>query len=144
MRFLKTRPVGNHLDRNRAGKKVRSVPRVFKAMPTSYRSQRGGHALGDWPAPGDLALKAANTIETTAERTGNRGPIAAVEPVTTRIRRRRPKRPEVEQPVPDAVAPSEASRLAEPEPVFPTLPQPNYRQFVRRPKRQDARQMSMF
>ena len=106
------------------------------------------------------ALKAANTIEATAERTGNRGPIAAVEPVTTRIRRRMPKRPEAEAPAAaddtaaaaealaaathESVAALEAPRPPEPEPIFPTLPQPNYREFVRRPKRHDARQLSMF
>src|SRR5581483_6359503 len=103
---------------------------------------------------------AANTIEATAERTETRGPVAAVEPVTTRIRRRMPKRPEAEQPAgredtaapAEAVAPAipepitlpEAPRLPEPEPVFPTLPQPSYRDNVRRPKRHDARQLSMF
>jgi N12 class adenine-specific DNA methylase len=104
------------------------------------------------------ALKAANTIEATAERTGNRGPIAAVEPVTTRIRRRRPKQPQAEQPaaseeiavpvettaVPEPAAATELPHLPEPEPVFPTLPQPSYREFVRRPKKHDARQLSMF
>jgi hypothetical protein len=106
------------------------------------------------------SLKAANTIEGTAERSGTRGPMAAVEPVTTRIHRRRPKRPEPEQPsapdetvapietvvpaIVEPVEPAEAPRPPEPEPVFPTLPQPSYRQLVRRPKRHDARQLSFF
>jgi N12 class adenine-specific DNA methylase len=106
------------------------------------------------------SLKAANTIEATAERTGARGPIAAVEPVTTRIHRRRPKRVEPEQPatseelaapaeavaqaVPEAAPPPEPPHPPETEPVFPTLPQPSYRDFVRRPKRRDARQLSFF
>ncbi|HWB12727.1 MAG TPA: DEAD/DEAH box helicase family protein [Pirellulales bacterium] len=99
------------------------------------------------------ALKAGNSIEATTERTGNRGPIVAVEPVTTRIHRRRPKRSEPEQPAAaeavaaattDPIPPPEALRPPEPEPVFPTLPQPSYRDFVRRPKRRDARQLSFF
>jgi hypothetical protein len=106
------------------------------------------------------ALKAANTIDAAAERTGSRGPIAAVEPVTTRIRRRRPKRPEAEQPaaseepaapveavapaIPEPASPPEPARPPETEPIFPTLPEPTYREFVRRRKGHDARQMSMF
>ncbi|HVX12067.1 MAG TPA: DEAD/DEAH box helicase family protein [Pirellulales bacterium] len=106
------------------------------------------------------ALKAANTIDATAERTGTRGPIAAVEPVTTRIRHRMPKRPEAEQPttteeaaapaeavapaVPEPITLPEATHPPDPEPIFPTMPQPTYRDFVRRRKQHDARQLSMF
>ncbi|MGH7193466.1 MAG: hypothetical protein ACREJM_08025, partial [Candidatus Saccharimonadales bacterium] len=111
------------------------------------------------------SLKAVNTIAATAERAETRGPITAVEPVTTRIRRRMPKRPEAEQPfveepaaseesvaATEAVAPATTESVAapevphslEPEPVFPALPQTSYRQFVRRTKRRDARQLSFF
>jgi len=38
----------------------------------------------------------------------------------------------------------DAPRPPDPEPAFPTLPQPSYRDFVRRTKRRDARQLSFF
>ena len=101
------------------------------------------------------ALKAANTIEAPAQRSETRT-IAAVEPVTTRIRRRMPKLPEAEpvteepavgpEPVvaaePQSSTPPPASPQSEPaRPVFTT---PQYRDFVRRPKKHDARQLSFF
>ncbi|HVX09894.1 MAG TPA: DEAD/DEAH box helicase family protein [Pirellulales bacterium] len=113
---------------------------------------------GDEPLPKshELAeqiksLKAANTIEAPAQRSESRT-LAAVEPVTTRIRRRMPKLPESE-PVAEE-APSEAALAettppaippaAQPEPARPVFTTPQYRDFVRRPKKHDARQLSMF
>lgn len=108
------------------------------------------------------SLKAANTIEATATRAESRGPITAVEPVTTRIRKRIPKSPLL-APASDET-PATVEKPAEPEPttivveqpamveamlpfnepVFAELAQSPQWRTVARPKRRLERQLSMF
>jgi N12 class adenine-specific DNA methylase/predicted RNA methylase len=111
------------------------------------------------------ALKAAHTIDAAPERTATRR-IAAEEPVTARIRRRRepaevalpPAEPEPASPPPE-MPPDEAvpaARREEPPPqamihpfpetmpAAPARPQPAYREHIARSRRQNDRQLSLF
>jgi hypothetical protein len=113
------------------------------------------------------SLKAANTIEVSAGRSEARGPMVAVEPVTTRIRRRMPKPIEPEnapeadattalaeasvpaaEKTPEVAEPislPQAPLIAEPAlPGFDDLPQTSFTRYVARPKRRVERQLNMF
>ncbi|HVX13083.1 MAG TPA: DEAD/DEAH box helicase family protein [Pirellulales bacterium] len=137
----------------------------LKAVLAGQTTQEGGEPL---PSARELAekiksLKAANTIEASAGRAESRGPIAAVEPVATRIRRRIPKSPLL-APASDETPVTTTEKAAEPEPttvadvqpatVEPMLPfdetvfsesvpSPQWC-TIARPKRRLERQLSMF
>ncbi|HVX13835.1 MAG TPA: DEAD/DEAH box helicase family protein [Pirellulales bacterium] len=137
----------------------------LKAVLAGQTTQEGGEPL---PAAHELAekiksLKAANTIEASATRAESRGPIAAVEPVTTRIRRRIPKSPllapttdetpviaagptsEPELTIVAAEQPAPAERLMTfDEPAFSEPAPPTQWRTIARPKRRLERQLSMF
>ncbi|HUY91924.1 MAG TPA: DEAD/DEAH box helicase family protein [Pirellulales bacterium] len=137
----------------------------LKAVLSGETAQEGAEPL---PPAHEIAdqiktLKAASTIEASAGRVEARGPIVAVEPVTTRIRRRMPKSPELPpagDPEPAAAVVEAEPRMApekeakpvsssEParspvEPVFPELEQSPQWRTVARPKRRMERQLSMF
>jgi hypothetical protein len=103
-------------------------------------------------------LKAAHSIDATAERPQARLRSAA-EAVTTRIRRRTLPAPVIEEPQDEpqaavpAAAPSVAAEPASPPPApatvanladWPAMPQPAYRPHAARTRHQNDRQLSLF